>query len=169
MTRSKTASNTKHIIEATWNNVVASQNKVALLKRQGLRYSQNNLNPALITVPLITHEEIIRDIDEDTQALQRLATVENFPLSNMTVSLLPYVSVVRKFYREFDEKPLEPFVIFQKYTLNDITWKYIDNNTILLQILLPLVIFNNQTFMDLDLNIKNPNVYTTLPTYEIQI
>ena len=85
----------------------------------------------------------------------------------MTEDLLPFTRVIQKIYREIGDNPVDVFLQFKIYISNDILWKYINNSTMILQTAFPTISFQNQTFMDIDLYIKNPNVYTALPKLKI--
>ncbi len=142
----------KNKIEKNWNNTEQNLSNEKLLTRQHIISYQDNFNPGITKIPIITHD-VVKSFTASFDEL----------IITMPESLISSMIVHRKFYRE--ELSAGDDILYEKneiYSLNNISWKYIDNN-VLLQIYMAPQGFSNKTFMDLTLIIPNPNIYTPLP------
>ena len=165
---SESFDNSQRRIRKNWENTDKNLSDESKLLRQNFLDLQNNLNPKIAALSLISKQEIIT-IDGN---LAMLANLQQYTISNMNESLIPFSQVTRKFYRDDlldGEIPSEEFGTFENYTANNVWWKYINDNTMLLQIFFPFVFFNNTTYMDVDLIITNPNIYTAIPKFKYEI
>ncbi len=156
-------------IEKTWNKTNTNLNDTSDLTRQQKISNQNNLNPSIKKIPLIIKREVFTEFNDGSSILGLLPSVEEFTI-NISESLLTSAKIIRKIYREDlpeGEIPSEIFLEFENYTINNISWKCIDDNTILLQIFFPFLLVTNKSFVDVDLIITTPNIYTALPKGKI--
>ncbi len=166
----KSFDNTKNKIENTWEQTDRNLSDESNLKRQNIISSQKNLNPAITVIPLISHQEMIHVFGDESIGLLMLENIQEFTISNMNDSLISTAKITRKFYRDQQtggDIGEEEYIRIENYTFFDISWKYIDDSTVLLQIHFPFINFSNETFMDVNLTIRNPNIYTAIPKFTI--
>ena len=164
MTEYKSFDTSKNKIEKNWNNTEKNLSESTRLKKQDIISSQTNFNPSGTIIPLINRQETIYT----SLAPHIPGGLNEFIISDLTEDLLPFTKINRKFYREeLDDGDDILFFRMETYTLTDVSWKYVDDRTMILQILSSINFFSNKTFMDLDLIIKNPNIYTPLPKFKL--
>jgi len=164
MTEYKGFSNTKKKIEKIWNDTEQNLSNESKLIIQQIIDSNINSNPSLITIPLISKRETI--YTSLTPHIPQL--FEEFVIHGMTDVLLSFTKIYKKYYREeLTDGNDELYLKSEQYVFNNISWKFIDDNTKLLQIYIPIHFFSNKTFMDVNLIIINPNIYTALPKTKI--
>ena len=170
MTKYKSFKTSKNKIQTIWKETEDNLNDSIDLQRQNIISSQKNFNKILTKISLIKKREIIHIFNDDSIGLLALAHIEEFVISNIPESFLPFSRIVQKFYRNPLAETEIATIDFLKIEYNDmdkIYWKIIDDNTILLQIDFPFISFSNQTFMDVDLIITNPNNFAPLPKFKL--
>lgn len=169
---SESFDNSQHKINKNWENTDKNLSDESKLSTQNFLDLQNNLNPKIAVLSLISKQEIIHTFPDESVFLLMIPNLQQYTISNMNDSLIPFTQVTRKFYRDDlleGEIASEEFLKIENYTSNNVWWKYINDNTMLLQIYFPLASFNNTTYMDVDLIIINPNIYTAIPKFKYEI
>lgn len=155
--------NSKNKIEKNWEDTDKNLSDASKLSTQNFLDLQNNLNPKITILSLISKQEITRNL---------LANLQQYTISNMNETLIPFTQVTQRFYRDDllqGEIASEEFGIINQFAPNAIWWKYINDDTMLLQIFISGGSVNNTTYMDVDLIIINPNIYTAIPKFKYEI
>lgn len=157
----------KKKIEKNWNRTEENSNNESKLKKQNIIPFQNNRNPSLTTISLLSKIKIENVSENGTITLNFRARVLNFIIAGFQERFIPYASVFVRVFPEDEDVAIFKLDYIEKLSLDHISWKANSDDSFLLEIFLPTVNVQTPSFIEVDLIINNPNDYAPIPKSKI--